>query len=51
MSSAATSASFEQLTLPVLPSLYRHAFWLCRDHAEAEDLAQETMLKALRAFD
>ena len=51
MSSATNSASFEQLALPVLPSLYRHAFWLCRNHAEAEDLVQETISKALRAFD
>ena len=51
MSSAANSASFEQLALPVLPSLYSHAFWLSRNHAEAEDLVQETISKALRAFD
>ena len=51
MSSAASSASFEQLALPVLPSLYSNAFWLCRNHAEAEDLVQETISKALRAFD
>lgn len=51
MSSAASSASFEQLALPLLPSLYSHAFWLCRNHSEAEDLAQETISKALRAFD
>jgi RNA polymerase sigma-70 factor (ECF subfamily) len=51
MSSTASSASFEQLALPVLPSLYSHAFWLCRNHAEAEDLVQETISKALRAFD
>jgi RNA polymerase sigma-70 factor (ECF subfamily) len=51
MSSAASSASFEQLTLPLLPSLLSHAFWLSRDHAEAEDLVQETVSKALRAFD
>jgi RNA polymerase sigma-70 factor (ECF subfamily) len=44
-------AKFEQLALPLLPSLYNHAFWLTRDHAEAEDLAQETISKALRAFD
>jgi len=50
MPSAASSSSFEQLALPLLPSLYRHAFWLTRDHAEAEDLAQETITKALRAF-
>src|SRR6201998_590721 len=51
MPSPTTSASFEQLTLPLLPSLYSHAFWLCRNHAEAEDLVQETISKALRAFD
>ncbi len=50
MPSAAPSSSFEQLALPLLPSLYRHAFWLTRNHAEAEDLAQETITKALRAF-
>jgi RNA polymerase sigma-70 factor (ECF subfamily) len=51
MSFAASSANFEQLALPLLPSLYSHAFWLSRDHAEAEDLVQETISKALRAFD
>lgn len=51
MSSAASSASFEQLALPLLPSLYSHAFWLSRNHAEAEDLVQETISKALRGFD
>lgn len=51
MSSAAHSAVFEQLALPLLPSLYNHAFWLTRNHAEAEDLVQETISKAFRAFD
>jgi RNA polymerase sigma-70 factor, ECF subfamily len=45
-----SSPTFEQLALPLLPSLYSHAFWLTRNHAEAEDLAQETISKALRAF-
>jgi RNA polymerase sigma-70 factor (ECF subfamily) len=31
-------------------TLYRHAFRLSRDHADAEDLVQETMLKAYGAF-
>src|ERR1700722_10115984 len=48
---ADNSAAFEQLALPFLPALYNHAFWLTRDHAEAEDLVQETFSKALRAFD
>jgi RNA polymerase sigma-70 factor, ECF subfamily len=51
MPSARSSSTFEQLALPLLPSLYSHAFWLTRDHAEAEDLAQEAISKALRAFD
>lgn len=50
MSTAASSASFEQLALPLLPSLYSHALWLCRSHEEAEDLVQETISKALRSF-
>jgi RNA polymerase sigma factor (sigma-70 family) len=45
------SAAFEQLALPLFPSLYNHAHWLARDPAEAEDLVQETFSKALRAFD
>jgi RNA polymerase sigma-70 factor (ECF subfamily) len=45
------SAAFEQLALPLLPSLYNHAVWLTRNPTEAEDLVQETISKALRAFD
>ena len=44
------SASFEQLAIPLLPALLRHALWLTQNDAEAEDLAQETLSKALRAF-
>jgi RNA polymerase sigma-70 factor (ECF subfamily) len=51
MASAARSADFEELAVPLLSSLYNHAFWLTRNHAEAEDLVQETFSKALRAFD
>ena len=50
-SSINRSAAFEQLALPLFPSLYNHASWLTRDQAEAEDLVQETFIKALRAFD
>ena len=51
MPAANGSALFEQLVLPLLPSLYSHAFWLSRNHEEAEDIVQETLSKALRAFD
>jgi RNA polymerase sigma-70 factor (ECF subfamily) len=44
------SATFEALALPLLVSLYNHACWLTRDRAEAEDMVQETLSKALRAF-
>jgi RNA polymerase sigma factor (sigma-70 family) len=48
---ASRSAAFEDLALPLFPSLYNHAFWLVRNEAEAEDLVQEALAKALRAFD
>ena len=36
--------------MPLVPSLYNLAFWLSRNTADAEDLVQETFLKALRGF-
>jgi RNA polymerase sigma-70 factor (ECF subfamily) len=44
------TSAFERLVLPLLPSLYNIAFWLSRNGADAEDLVQETFLKALRGF-
>ncbi len=41
---------FEELTLPHLPALYRLAVRLKGDPQDAEDLVQETYVKALRAF-
>jgi RNA polymerase sigma-70 factor (ECF subfamily) len=41
---------FEDLTLPHLKSLYRLALQLSGNPAAAEDLVQETYLKALKAF-
>ena len=48
---ASRSAAFQDLAQPLFPSLYNHAFWLVRNEAEAEDLVQESLTKALRAFD
>jgi DNA-directed RNA polymerase specialized sigma24 family protein len=43
--------AFEELGLPLLPSLHNVALWLSRGATfEAEDLLQETILKALRGF-
>lgn len=44
------TAPFEDLALPLLPSLYNVAFWLSRNAADAEDLVQEAFLKALRGY-
>ena len=44
------ASAFEDLALPLLPSLYNVAFWLSRNATDAEDLVQETFLKALRGF-
>jgi RNA polymerase sigma factor (sigma-70 family) len=48
---ARLNGSFEQLAVPLLPSLYNHACWLSHNSSEAEDLVQETLSKAIRAFD
>ena len=45
-----TSSRFEQLALPLLDSLYNFAYWLAQNRDNAEDLVQETYLKALRGF-
>ena len=42
--------SFETLALPLLAPLYNFAHWLCGTREEAEDLVQETYLKALKGF-
>jgi RNA polymerase sigma-70 factor (ECF subfamily) len=44
------ASAFEVLALPLLPSLYNVAFWLSRNATDAEDIVQETFLKALRGF-
>jgi RNA polymerase sigma-70 factor (ECF subfamily) len=47
---ASSSAGFEDLAMPLFDSLYNFARWIERDTDNAEDLVQETYLKALRGF-
>ncbi len=42
--------SFEELAMPHFAKLYNFAHWLAQDRAAAEDLVQETYMKALRGF-
>jgi RNA polymerase sigma-70 factor (ECF subfamily) len=41
---------FEELAMPLFDSLYNFARWIEHDSDAAEDLVQETYLKALRSF-
>jgi RNA polymerase sigma-70 factor, ECF subfamily len=45
-----STATFEELALPLFDQLYNLAHWLTQDTSEAEDLVQETYAKALRGF-
>src|SRR5262245_57289197 len=46
----ATRERFERDVLPLLPSLYGAALRITRNPADAEDLVQETYLRAFRGF-
>jgi RNA polymerase sigma-70 factor (ECF subfamily) len=41
---------FEELAVPLFDSLYNYAHWLAQNREEAEDLVQETYMKALKGF-
>jgi len=42
---------FETLAMPHLDAAYNLARWLTRNPAEADDIVQDAMLRAFRAFD
>ena len=42
---------FEAQALPYLDAAYNLARWLCRSPVEADDIVQDAMLRAFRAFD
>jgi len=42
--------SFEGLAVPLFDQLYNFAHWLTQNREEAEDLVQETYVKALKGF-
>src|SRR5580698_5397981 len=49
--SADRSVNFEVRVLPYLDAAYNLARWLARDDADAQDVAQEALLRAFRYFD
>jgi len=45
-----TGELFEELAMPLFGQLFNFAQWLTHDPSEAEDLVQETYVKALKGF-
>jgi RNA polymerase sigma-70 factor (ECF subfamily) len=48
---AELSERFEREVVPLRDLLYRHAFRMSHNHADAEDLVQETVMRAYAHFD
>ena len=44
------TGTFEELAMPLFVRLYNFACWLTQNRDEAEDLVQETFMKALKGF-
>jgi RNA polymerase sigma-70 factor, ECF subfamily len=51
MTATQLHARFERDVIPLRNLLYRQAFRISQNHADAEDLVQETMMKAYARFD
>jgi len=45
------STLFQELAIPLFDSLYNFARWLTQNQEDAEDLVQETYVKALKGFE
>jgi len=45
------SMIFQELAIPLFDSLYNFAHWLTQNREDAEDLVQETYVKALKGFE
>src|SRR5258708_16017667 len=50
VSAGSSAATFEELAMPLFGQLYNFAHWLTQNPSEAEDLVQETYVKALKGF-
>ena len=48
---AVGALNFERLVAPLRDDLFRYVFWLCRDPDLADDVVQETMLRAFKSLD
>ena len=46
-----TKSRFDRLVAPLQVDLLRYSIWLCRDFDLAQEIVQETMLRAWRALD
>jgi RNA polymerase sigma-70 factor, ECF subfamily len=51
VTSARDRARFEALCMPFRADVFRFVYWLCRDRSLAEDVVQETLLRAWRSLD
>jgi RNA polymerase sigma-70 factor (ECF subfamily) len=49
--SPAERGRFEALCMPFRADVFRFVYWLCRDRSLAEDVVQETLIRAWRSLD